>query len=635
MAPADLQDTIILGGMALTLTDKIKNIPPRPGVYLYKDADGRVIYVGKAVSLKNRVRSYFQAGARQSPKVQAMLRRAADLEYIVTDSEMEALILENNLIKEHRPKYNVLLKDDKTYPYIKVTVQEEFPRVHITRRVLKDGARYFGPFTHAGAVNETLRLLKKIFPLRTCKQRELAPRERPCLNYHIKRCLGPCCNLVDRCAYRETVNEVILFLEGRQEDLMKRLRQRMEEAAEKLEFEKAAELRDQLLAVEKIVERQKVVSTDLADQDVIAMARGFDEACLTVFFIRGGKLIGRENYFLEGTDTLERGEVMATFVQQFYNQTEFVPAEILLSEEIAGAPLMAAWLSELRGSKVTIKVPKRGDKHKLVEMAAQNALLSLEQAQLERQAGRQALDGALAELMAVLGLQQPPRRMECYDISNIQGAETVASMVVFEDGKPARDQYRRFKIRTVEGPNDFASMKETITRRLSRAREEQAQVEAGELAPNRAKFTRLPDLIIIDGGKGQLSAAREAMLEQGFAHIPACGLAKEEELLFAPGRPDPIRLPRESRGLQMLQRLRDEAHRFAVTYHRKLRTKRNLKSILDDIEGIGPVRRRELYKAYKNLDAIKQATVEELARVPGMNSKAAEAVYRFLREHLD
>lgn len=617
----------------MTLSDKIKNIPPRPGVYLYKDADGRVIYVGKAVSLKNRVRSYFQAGAKQAPKVKAMLRRAVDLDYIVTDSEMEALILENNLIKKHRPKYNVLLKDDKTYPYIKVTVQEEFPRVHITRRVVKDGARYFGPFTHVGAVNETLRLLKKIFPLRTCKQREPAPRDRPCLNYHIRRCLGPCCNLVERPAYRETVNEVVLFLEGRQEDSMKRLRQRMEQAAENLEFEKAAELRDQLLAVEKIVERQKVVSTDLVDQDVIAMARGFDEACLTVFFIRGGKLIGREQYFLEGTDTLERGEVMATFVQQFYNQTEVVPAEILLSEEIEGASLIAAWLSELRGSKVNIKVPKRGDKHKLVAMAAQNALLSLEQTQLERQAGRQAVDGALAELMAALGLAEPPRRMECYDISNIQGTETVASMVVFEDGKPAKDQYRRFKIRTVEGPNDFASMKETLSRRLSRAREEQAQVEGGELAANRAKFTRLPDLIIIDGGKGQLSAAREAMLEQGFAHIPAFGLAKEEELLFAPGRPDPIRLPGESRGLQMLQRLRDEAHRFAVTYHRKLRTRRNLKSVLDEIEGIGAVRRRELYKAYKSLDAIKQASPEELAKVPGMNIKAAEAVYRFFREN--
>lgn len=617
----------------MTLSDKIKNIPPRPGVYLFKDADGRVIYVGKAVSLKNRVRSYFQAGAKQAPKVKAMLRRAVDLDYIVTDSEMEALILENNLIKKHRPKYNVLLKDDKTYPYIKVTVQEEFPRVHITRRVVKDGARYFGPFTHVGAVNETLRLLKKIFPLRTCKQREPAPRDRPCLNYHIRRCLGPCCNLVERPAYRETVNEVVLFLEGRQEDLTKRLRQRMEQAAENLEFEKAAELRDQLLAVEKIVERQKVVSTDLVDQDVIAMARGFDEACLTVFFIRGGKLIGREQYFLEGTDTLERGEVMATFVQQFYNQTEVVPAEILLSEEIGGAPLIAAWLSELRGSKVNIKVPKRGDKHKLVAMAAQNALLSLEQTQLERQAGRQAVDGALAELMAALGLAEPPRRMECYDISNIQGTETVASMVVFEDGKPAKDQYRRFKIRTVEGSNDFASMKETLSRRLSRAREEQAQVEGGELAANRAKFTRLPDLIIIDGGKGQLSAAREAMLEQGFAHIPAFGLAKEEELLFAPGRPDPIRLPGESRGLQMLQRLRDEAHRFAATYHRKLRTRRNLKSVLDEIEGIGAVRRRELYKAYKSLDAIKQASPAELAKVPGMNIKAAEAVYRFFREN--
>ncbi|AEG61810.1 excinuclease ABC subunit UvrC [Desulforamulus ruminis] len=618
--------------MKLPLSEKIKNIPARPGVYLYKNEDGQVIYVGKAVSLKNRVRSYFQAGAKQAPKVKAMLSRAVDLDFIVTDSEMEALILENNLIKEHRPKYNILLKDDKTYPYIKVTVHEDFPRVYLTRRVLKDRARYFGPFTNVGAVNETMRLLKKIFPLRTCKQRELSPRDRPCLNYHIKRCLGPCCGLVERQTYRETVNEVVLFLEGRQEDLIKRLRQRMEEAAENLEFEKAAELRDQVRAVEKIVERQKVVSTEGVDQDVIAMARGFDESCLTVFFIRSGKLIGREHYFLEGTDILERGEIMAAFIQQFYNQTEFIPAELLLSEEIANPELLTAWLSKLRGSRVVIKTPKRGDKQKLVEMAAQNALLSLEQTQLQRQANREAVDGALSELMAALGLEKPPHRMECYDISNIQGTETVSSMVVFEEGRPKKDQYRRFKIRWVQGANDFASMHETLTRRFAQAREEQALLERGEITLKQAKFIRLPDLIIIDGGKGQLSAAREAMLEQGFAHIATFGLAKEEELLFAPGRPDPIRLPRESKGLQILQRLRDEAHRFAVTYHRKLRTRRNLKSLLDEIDGIGAVRRRELYKAYKNLAAIQQASLEELAKVPGMNMKSAEAVWRYFRE---
>lgn len=616
----------------MVLSDKIKNIPARPGVYLYKDKEQQVIYVGKAVSLRNRVRSYFQSGTKQAAKVKAMLQRAVDLEYIVTDSEVEALILENNLIKEHRPKYNVLLKDDKTYPYIKVSVNEQFPRVFITRRVIKDKARYFGPFTHVGAVKQTLRLLKKIFPLRTCKQQEPTSRDRPCLNYHIRRCLGPCCSLVERTAYREMVNEVVLFLEGRQEDLLRRLRERMEKAAENLEFEKAAELRDQLLAVEKIVERQKVVSTDLVDQDVVAMARGFDESCLMVFFVRSGKLIGREHYFLEGTDDLMRGEVMTAFVQQFYAQTEYIPAEILLSEEIEDAALISAWLNGQRGGKVTIKTPRRGDKHKLVGMAAQNALLALEQAQLERQAGRDAVDGALAELSAALGLAKPPRRMECYDISNIQGTETVASMVVFEEGKPRKDQYRRFKIRTVDGPNDFASMKETLGRRLSRAREELALLETGEIRVNQAKFASLPDLIIIDGGKGQLSASREAMLEQGFEHIPTFGLAKEEELLFAPGRSEPIRLPRESRGLQMLQRLRDEAHRFALAYHRKLRSQRNLKSLLDEIDGIGSVRRRELYKAYQNLEAIKQASLEDLAKVPGMNIRAAEAVWRYFRE---
>lgn len=615
----------------MSLIEKTKNIPSRPGVYLYKDSNGQVIYVGKAISLKNRVHSYFQSGAKQAAKVQAMLRRAVDLDYIVTDSEVEALILENNLIKEHRPKYNILLKDDKTYPYLKVTINEEFPRILISRRVQKDGARYFGPFTFVGAVNETLKLLKRIFPLRTCKQKEVAPRNRPCLNFHIKRCLGPCGSLVEKSSYRDMVNEVILFLEGRQEDLIKRLKARMEEAAESLEFERAAELRDQLVAVQRVVERQKVVSTELVDQDVIALARGFDESCLMVFFVRGGKLIGRERFFLEGTDILERGEIMAAFVQQFYAQTEFVPAEILLSEEVKGLSLISTWLGSLKGSKVNIKMPQRGDKLKLVEMAAQNALLSLEQARLEREAGRDSTEGALKELAAALGLDNPPLRMECYDISNTQGTESVASMVVFVEGKPSKEHYRRFKVRTVQGPDDFASMKETLGRRFARVRDEQAALKAGDMVPGKDKFSQLPDLIIIDGGKGQLSAVREAMLEQGFDYIPTFGLAKEEELLFAPGRSEPIRLDRDSRGLKLLQRLRDEAHRFALSYHRKLRTQRNLKSLLDEIEGIGAVRRRELYKAYKNLEAIKQASVEELARVPGMNTPAAEAVYKYFR----
>lgn len=616
----------------MTLQDKLSYLPEKPGVYLFKDKNGEVIYVGKAVSLKNRVRSYFRKEAGKIPKVRAMMNRAADLDYIVTDTEVEALILESNLIKEYRPRYNVYLRDDKSYPFLKVTLNEEFPRVFITRRLLKDGARYFGPYTRVGAVHETLRLLKKLFPFRSCKQKNPAPKGRPCLNYHIKRCLGPCSGLVDKDEYREMINQVVLFLEGRQEEVIKNLKARMEKAAENLEFEKAAEIRDQLRAVEEVVEKQKVLSSGQEDQDVVAMGRGTSAVCVMVFFIRGGKLIGRDHFILDGTEHLERAEILTSFLKQYYHRAEFIPREILveelLEEEI---DLLSRWLSERRGGKVYIRVPRRGEKRKLVEMAGKNALLVLQEEEAGRLVRREDTREALKELAGALELEEFPERLECYDISNIQGTSAVASMVVFEGGRPARGQYRKFKIKTVEGPDDYAAMREVIKRRFTRAKEEKELINTGQLSTKEAKFYRLPQVVLVDGGKGQLSAAISAMQETGYDYIPAFGLAKGEELIFVPGKPEPVRLPGDSRALHLLQRLRDEAHRFAVTYHRKVRDKKTLRSLLDEVEGIGPKRRRELLKAFGTIEEIKKAGIEELAAVPGMNYRAAEAVYNFFR----
>lgn len=639
--------------------EKLQRLPDKPGVYLFRDAAGEIIYVGKALSLKNRVRSYYQSGARQSAKVRSLMNRAVDFEYIVTDNEVEALILESNLIKEHRPRYNICLKDDKSYPYLKVTLGEDFPGVYITRRVLKDGSRYFGPYTRMGAVSETLDLLRRLFPFRTCKQKLIAvpgkgegrseapagntrasgaagyvgsPASRPCLNHHIRRCLAPCAGLVDRESYRGMIQEVCLFLEGRQDDLIKELTGRMNEAAERLEFERAARIRDQLQAVRRVLENQKIVSSDAGDRDVLAMARSHDLSCVMVFFVRGGKVLGRESFLLPDTEDMEREEIMTALVKQYYNRADFIPGEVLLSEidpeEKQG---IEQWLSHLKGSRVHLHVPRRGEKKQLVDLVAKNALLALQEAELEQQFRRRC-EGAPAELARELGLENEPYRIECFDVSNIQGTETVASMVVFEEGRPAPGQYRRFKIRTVEGPNDFASLQEALRRRFTSAKNERELINTGQLSTREAKFYRLPDLVIVDGGKGQLSAAREVMRELGFAHIPTFGLAKEEELLFAEGRLTPIRLPRESPALHLVQRLRDEAHRFAITYHRQLRTRRSLKSLLDEIEGIGPARRRALLKAFPSLEAMARATVEELASLPGMNRTAAQAVHRFLQK---
>ena len=619
----------------MQLEEKLKLLPARPGVYLYRDNKGKIIYVGKALSLKSRVRSYFQPGAQQPPKTRVMLDRVADFDLIVTDSEVEALILEQNLIKEHRPRYNVMYKDDKSYPYLKVTLAENFPRVFITRRHVKDGSRYFGPYTHVGALNETMRLLKKIFPIRSCKHKDPAPRSRPCLNYHIKRCLGPCSGEVDCDTYRAMINEICLFLEGRQEDLAKSLAARMAAAAERMDFEHAASLRDQLQAVREVVERQKIITGGFEDQDVVAAAGAEDlsEACVMVFFVRGGKLIGREHFILREVEGLSRSEVTASFLKQYYNEVEFVPREVLLAAGVDDErAVIEQWLTGKKGSKVSLKVPQRGEKKKLVEMVADNARLTLEQLRSEEAASREDAAGALAGLAEELGLDSPPRRMECYDISNTQGTESVASMVVFLDGKPANEQYRRFKIRTVEGPDDFASIQETLRRRFKRAAEERRLLSSGLISSREAKFNALPDLVIIDGGKGQLSAARQAMRELGFASIPTFGLAKEEEQLFAEWQPDPIIIEKGSRALHLLQRLRDEAHRFALSYHRNIRGKASLKSLLDEVEGIGEVRRRALLKAFGSLKEIEKATPEQLAAVKGMNKKSALAIHTFFHK---
>lgn len=592
------------------LLEKLNHLPDRPGVYLMKDAQERIIYVGKAVVLKNRVRSYFQSSRNHSPKVQAMVARIVNLEYIVTASEIEALILECNLIKKHRPKYNISLKDDKTYPYIKVT-NEEFPRLYATRKVIKDGARYFGPYTNAGAVHESIKLMRKLFPLRSCRNLDA---RRPCLEYHIKRCLAPCAGFVDSETYQGMIKEVCLLLEGRSDAVVQSLRRRMELAAEELAFEQAAKLRDQLTAVEKIREKQNIV-TGAGDQDAIGLARSALGTCVQVFFIRSGKMVGRDHFLLAGSDQEEDDIVLAAFIKQYYSQTTFIPKEVLLPMNVEEQSLLADWLSQLKGSRVTVETPKRGTKKDLVTMADGNAAIVLSEQESKIKAHSEQTEGALTELGNYLGLDAPPERMECFDISHIQGSETVASMVVFEGGMPKKEAYRRYKLRTVEGkPDDFKSMQEVVGRRYG----------AGGQPP--------PDLIIIDGGKGQLSSALEIIRGAGWLEVPVIGLAKEFEHIFREGESEPLILPRHSQALYLIQRIRDEAHRFAVTYHRKLRSKRNMVSVLDHVPGIGAKRRKALWEEFGSLPKMKAATVEEMAAVPSMTLPAAQAVYDFFRQ---
>jgi excinuclease ABC subunit C len=616
--------------MRADIETKLKNLPDHPGVYIMKDSSGNIIYIGKAVSLKNRVRQYFKSTGHTG-KVGAMVSNIADFEYILTDTEVEALILECNLIKKHRPKYNILLKDDKHYPYIEVTTDEDYPRILLTRSIKKDKNRYFGPYTSARAVRDTIDVIKKIFPIRTCSRniREGQPAERPCLEYHIGQCWGPCLGNVKKEDYQAMIKDVCRFLDGRQEDLLDEFRVKMSEAAENLQFEQAAALRDKILAVERILEGQKIISTSMEDQDIIAFFQGVAITAVQVFFVRGGKLISAENHILRETADLESSDMIGSFLKQFYAISNFVPREILIQQDIEEREVIEKWLSERKGKRVYIRFPQRGEKHKLVQLAERNAEEALQAYERKAEREKERTEGAVRELQEALGLAVPPVRIECFDISNTQGTQSVASMVVFENGRPARKEYRRFKIKSVEGPNDFASMAEVVGRRFRRGLEEQKRLKEEGKAFSNGKFSKFPDLIIIDGGMGQLGYALNAMAELGVDSIPAYGLAEENEELYSRGNKIPIILPKSSNALHLLQRIRDEAHRFAITYHRSLRDKNNLHSVLEDVPGIGPKRMKELMKTFGSVEKMKKASLEELTAVKGMNRKAAESLLQF------
>ncbi len=604
------------------IKERLDSLPTRPGVYLIKGDAGEVLYVGKAVNLRSRVRSYFHASAAHLPRVQHLVGSMADLEFIVTDSELEALILECNLIKKHRPRYNVKLKDDKRYPYIKVTWQEDFPRVQVVRRMKRDGARYFGPYTSSKAMRQTLELIRRIFPYITCNRKITGTDDRACLYYHIKRCMGPCIGVVSKEEYRQMMEQVCLFLHGKGEEIVASLVRRMESAAEQMEFEQAASLRDQLQAVEQVIRRQRVVSTTMADQDVIALARSDGETCVQIFFIRSGKLIGREFFLMDATSDVEANEILASFIKQFYDHAANVPPEILLPAPVDETQIIERWLRDKRAAKVVLRVPRRGQGRALMEMVVENATQTLTHLMAREQLEEDRALASLSDLQAILNLEATPVRIEAYDISNIQGVAATGSMVVFEEGMPRKSRYRRFKIRTVTGPDDYAMMKEVLRRRFRRAIAREAGSEES--------WTDLPDLIVIDGGKGQLNAALEVLAEYGLEQVPAVGLAKAREEIFQPGESEPLVLPQDSPGLQLLQRLRDEAHRFAIGYHQRLRRRQSLSSTLEEVPGIGPKRRLALLKSFGSLDAIRGASVEELAAVEEMNQTVARNIQEFL-----
>lgn len=603
--------TELAAGFSENIRKALAVLPEKPGVYLMHDAEGKVIYVGKAVVLKNRVRSYFRNLASHTPKVKAMVAKIAEIETIVTSSEVEALILECNLIKKYRPRYNISLKDDKTYPYLKVTVQEDFPRLLVTRRQSRDGAKYYGPYADAGAMHATVKLLRSMFPLRTC--RKMNP-DRPCLNYHIKRCLAPCAGHIGRSEYQQMIKSVCMVLDGRTTELERDLKRAMQEAAENYAFEEAARLRDQLQAVERLNETQKAVTNNGGDMDIIGFGKDMTGLCLQIFFVRKGKLMGRDNFFLEDTgDTSD--EVITAFIKQYYNEATFVPHEIVVQylPEAAEQQLIENWLAEKAQRKVVLLLPQRGVKKQLLELANTNAVKLLEERLRKGNLSLTSDVQAAEELQHILGVEHSLARMDCFDISHTQGTETVASMVVFRNGSPSKKDYRKYKIVSAEGkPDDFKSMKEVVYRRYK-------------------DYEDLPSLVIIDGGKGQLSSALEVIRGLGLAELPVVSLAEREEEIFIPHQSKSIVLDRDSAALKLIQRIRDEAHRFAITYHRKLRSKRNLVSVLDHVEGIGPKRRQELWKAFKTLDAMKVATVEELADVEGMNYAAAQTLYDFFR----
>ena len=613
--------------------EELKKLPREPGVYIMRDDKDVILYVGKAINLHNRVRSYFRENIGRGPAIDQMVSLIARFEYIVTDSELEALVLENNLIKENSPKYNTLLKDDKTYPYIKVTVGEDYPRILFSRTMKKDKSRYFGPYTSAAAVKDTIELLNKLYQLRTCNR--VLPRdtglERPCLNYHIKQCLAPCQGYVSKEEYRQQVAGALEFLNGNYSPILKDLEEKMNKAAEELEFEEAARYRDLLSSVRQVSQKQKITEGVGEDKDILALYQDETEAVVQVFFVRDGKLIGREHYYMTHVPENNKPAILQDFVKQFYAGTPFIPRELMLQYEIEDAELIEKWLSERKGSRVYLKVPKIGSKEKLVELAAQNAklVLSQDREKLKREEGRTI--GAVKEISDLLQLPLTgTARMEAYDISNINGFENVGSMVVYEKGKPKRSDYRKFKIKSVSGPDDYACMREVLTRRFRHGMEESKELEEQEMDQEYGSFTKFPDLILMDGGRGQVNIALSVLEELGI-NIPVCGMVKDDNHRTRGLYYHNIELPIDthSEGFKLITRIQDEAHRFAIEYHRSLRSKTQVKSVLDDIPGVGPARRKALMRHFKSLEEIRQASVEELMEIPEMNERTAEEIVAF------
>lgn len=611
--------------------EELKKLPKNPGVYIMRDDKDVILYVGKAINLHNRVRSYFRENIGRGPMIDKMVSLIARFEYIVTDSELEALVLENNLIKEHSPKYNTLLKDDKTYPYIKVTVGEEYPRILFSRVMKKDKSRYFGPYTSAAAVKDTIELLNKLYRLRTCSRS--LPRdiglERPCLNYHIKQCDAPCQGYIDREKYREQVSRALEFLGGSYNKILDELESKMKEAAQNLDFEAAAGYRDLYNSARQVAQKQKITDSAGEDKDIIALYRDDREAVVQVFFVRDGKLIGREHYYMTHVSDEDKGQILENFIKQFYAGTPFIPRELMIQYEIGDRELIEKWLSGRKGARVYIRVPKIGAKEKLVELAAQNAKHILEQdrERLKREEGRTI--GAVKEIAGLLGLERI-ERMEAFDISNINGFENVGSMIVFEKGKPKPSDYRKFRIRTVSGPDDYACMKEVLTRRFRHGLEEGRELEEKALDKTYGSFTKFPDLLMMDGGRGQVNIALSVLRELQI-HIPVCGMVKDDSHRTRGLYYNNVELPIDTRseGFKLITRVQDEAHRFAIEYHRSLRGKAQVKSVLDEIPGVGPARRKALMRHFKSIEEIKTAEVEELAALPEINRRAAEEIYGF------
>ena len=616
------------------IEEELKKLPGQPGVYIMHDAKDAIIYVGKAISLKNRVRQYFQSSRDKTAKIKQMVSKIARFEYIVTDSELEALVLECNLIKEHRPRYNTMLKDDKTYPYIKVTASEEYPRILFSRQMKKDKNKYFGPFTSAGAVKDTIELIRKIYRIRACSRKlpQDMGKDRPCLYYHIHQCDAPCQGYISQADYQKSVKQAIGFLNGQYEPVMKYLEEKMRTASETMEFEKAIEYRDLLDSVRKVAQKQKITSQSMEDRDIIAMAKDERDAVVQVFFVRDGKLIGREHFHMNLTGSESKAEILNSFVKQFYAGTPFVPHEIWVQEELEDAEVIASFLTARRGQKVRFVVPKMGEKERLVELAEKNAkmVLSQDKEKIKREELRTI--GAMNQIGSWIGLSGI-KRVEAYDISNISGFESVGSMIVYENGRPKRNDYRKFRIRTVQGPNDYASMREVLLRRFSHGLEEtkKLQAEGGDLAMG--SFTRFPDLLMMDGGRGQVNIALEVLRELQL-EIPVCGMVKDDNHRTRGLYYQNVEIPidRHSEGFQLITRIQDEAHRFAIEYHRSLRGKEQVRSVLDDIKGIGPARRKSLMRTFKTIEAVRKASVEELEAAPQMNRAAAEAVYIFFRD---